>query len=40
MDQRTKKLLAMHQALHTRDDTDRLNVSKKEEEVSPALRIA
>ena len=30
MDQRTKKLMTMHKALHQRDDVDRLYVSKKE----------
>ena len=30
MDQRTRKLLAMHKALHSRDDVDRLYVSRKE----------
>ena len=30
MDQRTKKLMTMHKALHPRDDVDRLYVSKKE----------
>ena len=31
MDQRTKKLMTMHKALHPRDDIDRLYVSRKEE---------
>ena len=31
MDQRTRKLMTMHQALHPRDDVDRLYVSRKEE---------
>ena len=30
MDQRTRKLKTMHKALHPRDDTDRLYVSRKE----------
>ena len=30
MDQRTKKLITMHKALHPRDDIDRLYVSRKE----------
>ena len=30
MDQRTRKLMAMHEALHPRDDVDRLYVSRKE----------
>ena len=30
MDQRTRKLMTMQQALHTRDDVDRLYVSRKE----------
>ena len=30
MDQRTRKLMAMHKALHPRDDVDRLYVSGKE----------
>ena len=30
MDQRTRKLMTMHEALHTRDDVDRLYVSRKE----------
>ena len=29
MDQRTRKLMTMHKALHPRDDNDRLYVSKK-----------
>ena len=31
MDQRTRKLMTMHKALHPRDDIDRLYVSRKEE---------
>ena len=31
MDQRTRKLMTMHKALHPRDDVDRLYVSKKRE---------
>ena len=31
MDQRTKKLMTIHKALHTRDDIDKLYVSRKEE---------
>ena len=30
MDQRTRNLMAVHQALHPRDDVDRLYVSRKE----------
>ena len=30
MDQRTRKLMTMHKALHPRDDVDRLYVSKKQ----------
>ena len=30
MDQRTRKQITMHKALHLRDDVDRLNVSRKE----------
>ena len=30
MDQRTRKLMTMHKALHPRDDVDRLFVSRKE----------
>ena len=30
LDQRTRKLMAMHKALHPRDDIDRLYVSRKE----------
>ena len=30
MDQRTRKLMAMHKALHPRDDIDRLYVPRKE----------
>ena len=30
MDQRTRKLMTMHKALHPRDDIDRLYVSRKE----------
>ena len=30
MDQRTRKLMTMHKALHPSDDADRLNVSRKE----------
>ena len=30
MDQRTRKLMTMHKALHLRDDVDRLNVPRKE----------
>ena len=31
MDQRTRKLMTIHKALHPRDDADRLYVSKKKE---------
>ena len=41
MDQRTRKLMTMHKALHPRDDVDRRYVSKKrEEEDLPALKTA
>ena len=30
MDQRTRKLMTMHKALHPRDDVDRLYVTRKE----------
>ena len=30
MDQRTRKLMTMHKALHPRDDVDRLYMSRKE----------
>ena len=30
MDQRTRKLMTMHKVLHSRDDVDRVYVSKKE----------
>ena len=30
MDQRTRKLITMHKALHSRDDVDRLFVSREE----------
>ena len=30
MDQRTRKLMTVHKAIHPRDDVDRLYVSKKE----------
>ena len=30
MDQRTRKLMTMHKALHPRDNVDRLYVSRKE----------
>ena len=32
MDQRTRKLMTMHKAIHPRDDVDRLYVLKKEKE--------
>ena len=31
MDQRTRKLVTMHKALHSRDDADTLYISRKEE---------
>ena len=41
MDQRTRKLMTMHKALHPRDDVDRLYVWKKREEADlPALKTA
>ena len=30
MDQRTRRLMTMHKALHPRDDIDRLHVSRRE----------
>ena len=30
MDQRTRKLMTMHKALHSKDDVDRLYISSKE----------
>ena len=39
MDQRTRKLMTMHKALHPRDDVDRIYVSRKEgEEDLPASK--
>ena len=39
MDQRTRKLMTIHKALHPRDDVDRFYASRKrEEEVLPALK--
>ena len=41
MDQRTRKLMTMHKALHPRDDIDRLYMSRKEEGKDlPALKTA
>ena len=41
MDQRTRKLMTIHKALHPRDDVDRLFISRKrEEEHLPALKTA
>ena len=41
MDQMTRKLMAMHEALLLRDDIDYMyEEKKKEEEYSPALKIA
>ena len=41
MDQRTRKLMTMHKALQSRDDVDRLYVSRKrEEEDLPASKTA
>ena len=41
MDQRTRKLMTMHKALHSREDVYRLYVSSKEgEEDLPALKTA
>ena len=40
IDQRTRKLMTMHRALHPKDDMDRLYVLKKEEEDSPALMLS
>ena len=37
MDQRTRKLMTMHKALHPRDDVDRLYVSRKEEGELPSI---
>ena len=39
MDQKTRKLMTMHKTLPLRDNTDRLCVKKKEEDMS-ALKIA
>ena len=36
MDQRTRKLMTMHKALHLREDVDRLYVSRKEGGRGPA----
>ena len=36
MDQRTRKLMTMHKALHPRDDVDRLYVSRKEGGIRPS----
>ena len=39
MNQRTRKLIMMHKALHLRDEIDRLESSeKKEDKNSPALK--
>ena len=40
MDQRTRNLMTMRKALHPRDEGDKLCQEKKEEEVSPAFKIA
>ena len=40
MDQRTRKLMSMHEALHLWDDTDRFYQEKKEEEDLPVFKIA
>ena len=41
MDQRTRKLMTMHKALHPRENVDRLYVSRKEgEEDLPASKTA
>ena len=41
MDQRTRKLMTMHKALHAIDDVDRLFISrKKQKEDLPALQTA
>ena len=42
MDQRARKLMTMHKALHPRDDVDRLYISRKErkEDDFPALKTA
>ena len=41
MDQKIRKLITMHKALHPRDDVDRLYVSRKgEEEGLPAMKTA
>ena len=39
MNERIRKFMAMHKALHPRDDINRVYLSKKEKEYSPALRI-
>ena len=40
MDQKARKLMAMHRTLHPRDDIDNMRQEKEEEEDSPALKIA
>ena len=41
MNQRTRKLMMMHKALHPRDDVDYyMSQEKEEEEDSPSLKIA
>ena len=40
MNQRTRKLITIHKALHPRDDIDYMSPEKKEQEKSPALQIA
>ena len=40
MDNRTRKLMTMHKALHLRDGIDYMCQEKKEEEDTPALNIA
>ena len=40
MDQRTRKVVTMDKALHTRDNIDRLYWSRKKEDDLPAFKIA
>ena len=40
MDQRTRKRMTTHKALHPRDDIDFMSQEKKEDEDSPAFKIA
>ena len=40
MNQKTRKLMTRHKALHPKDDIDYMSQENKEEEDSPALKIA